>query len=298
VIALIGGTAIGLAGAVVAFLRWSLDESIRAAGSGAIDSVVLITAVGAMCWSLGSALALGSDGPVVGLVGGLFLIGSGSVGGATIVSIASGVVDPGGLSVLVLGTALTCALPLGMLGILIGAAPGVLTPAVPVARPRWRAAWPAAAAVVGLALAAAMIPASAAVPPDPFATREVEPVEYVYGYAPGYIDSYATLRGAVASAVDGYPTRPDESVAFLRDQVLPEYRAFSDALAAVAPSTQELADAHASLQEAVSEMSLAVEACTRSPSTATCVEALTEPTRATELENTWIEIVSGVIDEF
>lgn len=294
---LIGGTSVGLACAVIAFVRWSMDESLRAAGPGAIDTVVLITAVGATCWSLGAALALRSDGPTVGLVGGMFVIGSGSVGGAIIVSTASGVVEPASLWSLAVGTALTCALPLGMLGILIGAAPGVLTPAVAVARPRWRAAAPAVAAIAGLLMAGTLIPAAGGSSPQPPTTLEVTPEEYVYGYAPGYVDSYARLRTAVASAVDAYPARPDEAVEFLRDQVLPEYRAFADSLTAVDPGAPDLAEAHGSLEEAVAEMTAAVEECTQAPSTMTCVDALTEPTHATELENTWIDIVSRAIDE-
>lgn len=298
-IALIGGVAVGAACAVIAFVRWSVDESMRAAGPAALDSVVLVAAVGAACWSLGSALALRSDGPTVGLVGGLLVTATGSVGGATAVCIASGIVEPASLWNLVIGTALISALPLGGLGILIGAAPGVVTPAVPLTRPRWRAVWPAVAAGAGLLVAGTLTPSPGGLPPvEPASAMEVAPVEYVYGYAPGYVEAYAGLRGAVASAVDAYATGPEDAVAFLQGQVLPEYRAFSDQLAAVEPSTPELADAHATLEAAVGEMSAAIEACVQAPSTATCVDALREPTHATELEEAWIAVVSDVIDGF
>ena len=56
-------------------------------------------------------------------------------------------------------------------------------------------------------------------------------------------------------------------------------------------------DAHATLVQAVTEMTAAVEACVETPSTTTCVDALTEPTPATLLENEWIDAVMQVADE-
>lgn len=297
-VALIGAVAAGLVGVVITFVRWSADESLRASGTAAIDTVILVSAAGAACWSLGAAFALRGDGPAIGVVGGPLVAATTAVGGTAVICIGSGDTDPASVWMLVMGTALVCALPLGALGTLMGAVPGILTRTDALARPGWRAGVPAVAAVAGLLAFGLLLPASvAAVPELPDPGTETPAVEYVYGHAPGFVDAYATLRTAVGSAAAAYPAQADEAVAYLRDQVLPEYRAFAAGLAQITPENPELSDAHTNLVQAVAEMTTAVQARVDSPSNATCVEALTEPTHATQLENEWIDVVMRVADD-
>lgn len=160
-VALIGGTGVGLCSAVVSSVGWTASDSARAADAGAapIDPVILMAAVGAGCWSLGAALSLPADGPVVGLVGGLVAATSGSLGGlvgATSVYLW-GATDPVSLLILTVSTALTCSLPLGAVAILVGALAGVFRSAQAIGHIGWRGAVPVASGIAGVLLAGLLV---------------------------------------------------------------------------------------------------------------------------------------------
>lgn len=301
-LALVGGALVGLLCVAIVVVWWFVDASFRASGQDTLVRVILLPSVLAGFWSVGASLWLRDEGPAVGLVGGVMLVCVGTVGGALALSLASGQTDPRVLASAAFDVALVCALPLGATLIIFAAIPAAFTRSNSLQHLGWRSATvPALAAAVGVAVGALAftLPAPPVEPSSPSAGAPgtlVSDVEYVYGHAPGFLQTYVGLRDQVAQAAQSFSSAPDETVALLSDQVLPQYSSFAETLDAMALENPDLATAHDSLRQAVAAMSDAVQMCLRSRDAASCVDPLAEPTPANLLENAWVVVVLEVAD--
>ena len=291
--AVVTGLAAGVACAVVLTLYWVMVEAPAGTPVQNFDTrIIWVAAVAAGGFSLVAALLLPRVGPSVGLAGGVIA----SCVAATMTSIMTGLVS-GSLEIALRPDILPAAAACGALLAVIAGLPDAFIPSgsAPMrSRPfAALAAVPAAMVLLATVISPALgVPAKLDNPSAGPSDADIKELDtYAAESAPAYVRTWYVLRSATGEASAAFLDDPGGVVAYLRDEVLPEYHAFSIVLEAQLPTFPDLALVHDRLRDAVAGMTVAVETCVAARNFDACTVTLGELTSSTDLAEEWaIEI--------